>query len=414
MESYVVRLAVPDTHLLVDGESNAPIPGSITISPVTPTSASPLSATRRPEIKIKLVRLVSPRRPTSSLPGKKSDGKPLRRRRTTARVQPLPSQIPHAQSQTLAECIIWHAPGVISPGTLERKFNFSLPIPDNIPPTADTVLGSVSYAMTATVRLASYASIQDSKPIRIQRLAPPEPISHTRTYPGSPVVTELCIAPHPLDTKQAGNKAHYNLHWRARSTIMPGARESEAKYVVAKEVRWRVDETVKCLSLARHENGLNPRKIIDHHQHTRQLCQGEVAGRWIAGSGCRNQAEETEAGGLIEIPFQVRIPMAVDEIDAPSYHGDSGHNYGPDQDRETLAITVSHKLHLEVVTGEDTFHRKTGDLVERRTCVKSYKAVFALPVRDTAEIDLLSQLHAATGLPKYEDPYPALPDYSGE
>ncbi|KAL4981190.1 hypothetical protein BDW66DRAFT_156271 [Aspergillus desertorum] len=303
----------------------------------------------------------------------------------------LPARIPNAQSQTLAECIIWHAPDMTDPDTDERKFNFSLPLPGNTPPTADTVLG----------------------PIRIQRLAPPERISHVRTYPGSAVVTKLCIAPHPSDAKRAGNKAQYNLQWQARSTIIPGARDSEVKYVVAKEVRWRVDETVKCLSLVRHENGPDRREIIGRQQHTRQLCQGEITGRWMASSGCRNQVDEIGAGGLIEIPFQVRIPTAVDEVDVSLYHGNFGHCDGPAQDRKMLAITVSHQLHLEVVTGEDTFHRGTGDLVERRACVKSYKAVFAMPVRDAAETDF-NQLRATTRLPKYGDPYPALPDYSRE
>ncbi|KAL5047545.1 hypothetical protein BDW71DRAFT_206300 [Aspergillus fruticulosus] len=412
MEDYAIRLTVPDTHLLVDGESNAPIPGSISISPATSTSASSLSPTCRPEIKVKLVRLVSPRRLSPPAPGKENGGKTLPWRRTTARVQPLPSQIPNAQSQTLAECIIWHAPDVSSGDFHGPKFNFSLPIPGNIPPTADTVLGSVSYTVTATVRLASSVSVQDSQPVRIRRVAPPEPVLHVRTYPGSPVVTELYIAPHPPDPERAGNKAQYSLRWRARSTIMPGARESEVKYVVAKEVRWQVDETVKRLSLARHGDGPNGQRIIYHRQHTHQLCQGGTAGRWMAGSGCTAQVRETGAGGLIEIPFQVRIPTAVDEIDALSYYSDHDYNHG--DHRETLAITISHQLHLEVITGEDTFHRRTGDLVERRTCVKSYKAVFALPIRDAAEADLLTQLRAATGLPKYEDPHPAPPDYGRE
>ncbi|KAL4737860.1 hypothetical protein BDV11DRAFT_206422 [Aspergillus similis] len=313
--------------------------------------------------------------------------------------------MPNEQSQTLAECIIWQSPEVTSPDPQARKFSFSLPIPSNIPPTADTVLGSVSYTITAT----------DSVPIRIRRAAPPEPVWHTRTYPGSPVVTELYIAPHPAETRRAGRQAQYDIKWRARSTIVDGERESEVKFVVAEEVRWQVEETVKCLSLARQENRTNRRRIVAHQERTRQLCQGAIVGRWLADSGCRDRPEESGAGGRIEIPFQVRLPTAVDEIDASSYFGDHECAHGDEIDEvETLAITVGHRLQLEVITGEDTFHRETGDLVERRRRVRSYKAVFALPVRDVVEMDFLSQQRAATGLPTYGDPHPALPEYSGE
>jgi hypothetical protein len=304
---------------------------------------------------------------------------------------------------------------VISPGLQGRKFSFSLPIPGNVPPTADTVLGTVSYTITATVRFASSVSIQDSLPIEVRRAASPEPVWHTRAYPGSPVITELCITPRPAETKRAGHQAQYDIEWQAKSTILDGERESELKYVVAEEVRWQVDETVKCLSLARQENRTNRQKIVGSQERTRQICQGAIAGRWIAGSGRKDRPEEAAAGGRIEIPFQVRIPTAVDEIDTSSYFGDHECAHGEELDEmETLAITVSHRLHLEVITGEDTFHRETGDLVERRRRVRSYKAVFALPVREVAEIDFLSQLRAATGLPMYGDPHPALPEYSGE
>ncbi|KAL6228960.1 hypothetical protein BDW75DRAFT_246161 [Aspergillus navahoensis] len=337
---------------------------SLFLSPATSTVASSLPASCRPEIKIKLARLVSHRRLRLATPGKGNSGKALPWRRTTAQVEPLPSQIPNAQSQTLVECNIWPTPDVRGRDVHEQKFNFSLPIPGNIPPTTDTVLGSVSYIMTAAVRLALSVSIQDLHPIRIRRVASPVPILHLRTYPGSPVVTELCIAPHPSDTKRAGKK---------QNIASTGGRESEVKYVVATAVRWRVDKTVKRLSLVRHVNGPNGQKVICNQQYTRQLCQGEIAGRWMADSGCTTQT--------------------------PRQGNARNH--------------VSHQLRVEVVTGEYTFHRKTGDLVERRTCVKSYKAVFALPVRDAAKIDLLSQLRAAAGLPKYDDPYPALPDYCG-
>ncbi|KAL4817072.1 hypothetical protein BDW67DRAFT_175007 [Aspergillus spinulosporus] len=313
--------------------------------------------------------------------------------------------MPNAQSQTVAECIIWHTLDVTSPDPQEREFGFSLPIPGTIPPTADTVLGSVSYTIIAT----------DSLPIKIRRAAPPEPVWHTRTYPGSPVVTELCIAPRPAEARRSGHQAQYDIEWRAKSTIIDGERESEVKYVVAEEVRWQVDETVRCLSLARQESRTDRRRIVGSQEHTRQISQGAIAGRWLAGSGLKVRPEETGTEGRIEIPFQVRIPTAVDEIDASSYFGDHECANGGEMDRmDTLAITVSHKLHLEVVTGEDTFHRKTGDLVERRKRVRSYKAVFDLPVREVAEIDFLSQLRAAAGLPMYEDPHPVLPEYSGE
>ncbi|KAL4900210.1 hypothetical protein BDW74DRAFT_182965 [Aspergillus multicolor] len=411
MNNLSVRLTVPDTHLLVSGETNAPIPGSISITSLIRPS------TVYPEIVIELARLVRPKVPIPRGPGlEEGRGSKSWRiwKRKTARAQaqakPLPTRIPEAQLQTIAACNIWHAPDQISQDTHESTFNFSLALAGDIPPTADTVVGSVSYIVTATVRFASTTSIQESKPIDIHRLAAPEPISHIRSYPDSPVVTELRITPQPaqLEYRQAAKTSRaqhsYDLLWRARSTIMPAARNSEVRCIVAKEVRWRVEETVKLLSLCSarqgNGNGNGRREIICHQQRTRKLCHGQQTGRWVAG---RCQVEDE--GCLIEIPCHVDLPNAVNSINATSYHNEDGN------DGDILAITVGHQLHLEVVAGEDTFHRETGDLVERKPCVRSYKAAFALPVYAVAGDDLLSELHAANGLPKYEASYPALPEY---
>ncbi|RDW74289.1 uncharacterized protein DSM5745_06951 [Aspergillus mulundensis] len=413
MNDSRVRLTVPDTHLHIDGESNAPIPGSISI-----TSLTPSPSTAHPEIIIELARLVKPMLSNTRSPEREKERGSKnfciwkrKAARARAQVQHLPCRIPEAQMQTIARCNIWHAPEKISQNTHESMFNFSLAVSGDIPPTADTVLGSVSYIVTATVRFASAASVQESQPIKIHRLAASSPISYIRSYPGSPVVTELRITPQPAKReygqacKTTRAQHHYDLRWRARSTIMPGARDSEVKCVVVKELRWRVEETVKFISLfpARHGNeseDRNGRKMICHHQHTQNLCHGQQTGRWVA-SRCQVEDEDC----LIEIPCHLDLPSAVNNIDASSDHHDDGN------DGEALAIAVDHQLHLEVVTGEDTFHRETGDLVERKPCVRSYKAAFALPVCGVADDDLLNQLRAANALPKYEASYPALPEY---
>ncbi|KAL4789222.1 hypothetical protein BDV19DRAFT_397221 [Aspergillus venezuelensis] len=351
-----MKLEIPENHTLsstAEDSYSSPITGSLSL----PTS----SLTDTPEITIELVQYP---------------------------IQPLQSttSIPKTHAETLVQCKLWTSPNA----TNKQRYEFSLPVPSDIPATMQTVLGSVSYAVTATAS-SSTAILRESRTIDILRLrvVEPETRTHIRRYPGDKVVTELRATPVALEGKQ--RRTAYHLEWLARSTITKGLRESEVRYMVARELRWRVDEIV---SLAVLTHGSPRGKVCQ--QHTRKLCSGRIKGRWIASGGLN---EGTDA---FLIPFEVEIPTAVESTEASSYP-DYAH-------RDSLAIMAEHRLYVEVITGEDTFHRETGDLVDRKARVKSYEAGFVLPVHRFVP-DGEIRIQSTDKLPQYGEKFPVLPCY---
>ncbi|KAL4924252.1 uncharacterized protein BDV17DRAFT_295569 [Aspergillus undulatus] len=362
-----MELAVPDIHFLFGSaeDSYTSISGSLSI-PSTSTSTDQ-------EIKIELIRCVESRWRVTSWykKDKKSAISPsLKRKSIPIPALPFPSiaRLPDAQTETLVQCRLWTFPNANDESRSKCTFEFVLPIPSYIPATAETALGTVSYAVTATTS-SSAQTLRCTKPVTTQRLVQPKSILHTCRYPGDRVVTEL---------------------WLAESTARKGARQSEVTYTVAKELRWSVDEAISLVQL-----GCRDRAATIYKKHVRRICTGREKGRWVASD------EVNEERGVIEIPFEVHIPTAVETIDGASYRGHHA--------EDVLAIIVGYKLHLEVITGEDTFHRETGGLVDRRLRVKSYNAVFPLQVH---HFSFNSDADVTSNPPRYEDSHPLLPTYT--
>ncbi|KAL4937433.1 hypothetical protein BDV06DRAFT_226952 [Aspergillus oleicola] len=355
-----MELKVPENHFLFGtGEESysSPITGSLYLLASSVTST--------PEITIELVRYVRPKNRKSPLLRR---GWHLADSLSKRRSQSIPhsirilfgtTSIPKAQSETLVQCQLWTSPNAADSRNQRRKYDFSLPVPFDIPATMQMVLGTVSYAVTATASSPT-ATLRESRAVRMVRLVRPETISHTRRYPGDKVVTELSVTPAATELSPKGRGATYHLEWLARSIIMKGLRGSEVRYIVAKELKWRVEEIISLIVIT---HGNQRRNICQ--QHVRQVCRGRTKGRWIE-SGRLNGHD------AIRILFEVQLPATVDSTDVSFY---------PDYARrDSLAITAEHRLYVEVITGEDTFHRATGDLVDRKARVKSYKAAFTLPV----------------------------------
>ncbi|KAL4967598.1 uncharacterized protein BDV14DRAFT_197962 [Aspergillus stella-maris] len=379
-----MKLVIPENHTLfstAEDSYSLPITGSLYL----PAS----SLTDTPEITIELVRYVKPRKKRAPVIQKSWNLTDCLSKRKSQPIQPRQksTSIPKAQEETLVQCKLWTSPNT----TNKQRYDFNLPVPSDIPATMQTVLGSVSYAITATAS-SSTAMLQGSKIINILRYVEPETKSHIRWYAGDKIMTELCATPMVLEGKQ--RRTAYHLEWLARSTITKGLRESEVRYMVARELRWRIDEIVS-LTLLTHGS---PREKVCQ-QHIRKLCSGRKKGHWIA-SGSYN-----DGGDAIQIPFEVDIPTAVESTDVSSYP-DSEH-------RDSLAITAEHRLYVEVITGEDTFHRETGDLVDRRARVKSYEAAFVLPVHRFSR-DSEVRIQSTHELPRYGEKFPVLPGYEDD
>ncbi|KAL4876421.1 hypothetical protein BJY04DRAFT_223055 [Aspergillus karnatakaensis] len=403
METWHLRLTAPDTHTQGSSELTS-VAGSVHLSfsfPSFDPNATP------PQITIQLIQQVRPR--ATERPSGRQHQLSLFSCFGWMSKSPCCEVPPSAAAtgvETIAQYNASHAPDEIrnipDAGKVRCRFDFSFNIPSNIPSTTKTAVGSVSYTICATLSSPTgEPALQDSRPVKIIRHAVAEPVSHMQKYPGDEVVSRIHIEPRPhgADTKSK-SKASYSVLWRAESTIRPGKRASEVTHVVARELRWRVDESIRYISCA--TAGQMARRPVT----VRTLCSGREKGRWSrlkdGGSG----------GNYLDIPFDIRIPTrvgALDCVNIASYACQRGAARSFDVPSEggiRAAITIEHRLYVEVITGEDTFHLQTGDLVDRRTRVKSYKTVVPLPVygfvADTGE---------NSSLPKYEEPYILPPAY---
>ncbi|KAE8151349.1 hypothetical protein BDV25DRAFT_152808, partial [Aspergillus avenaceus] len=387
METWDLQLSVPDIHIILESTREsyaAPVIGSLSIS--APSSNLRPTSDIYPNINISLTRYILPNRDNSAtLSSNKCPNffaRHIKRQKSTStRSYPHATQCFESRAETLVECDLRHAPDEIRPQEAENrtwlKYNFSVPVPGNLPPTAETRLGDIMYAIEATVPSSAIVAkpMTALRRVKMVRRAVAEPVHYFRRYPGENVITELRLSPkgEALDVEKS--QAAYSAQWMARSTITQGARKTEVKYVVAKEIAWRVEETVKYLSVSRRGPRADTAQINCKSQVVRQLCDGRQKGRWIASGGI------DEGIDWFEVPFDITIPRETKTtggISSSSYMCQHQPSNCSCNSGQTPAITVDHQLVLEVITGEDTFDRKTGNLVDRRHRVKSFEAVFPL------------------------------------
>ncbi|KAL3449904.1 hypothetical protein BJX65DRAFT_305918 [Aspergillus insuetus] len=409
MEISELQLSVPDVYLLPEASDQAEVPSLAgCVSMAASISDLPAFTGSLPRIAVSLVRCVRIDELNSTPPRHRE---PVRQKfrfwkqpSPSRRAMPIVHQTSQVERQTIARNDICHAPDEISrhgsDGRTWLRFNFHIPLSANLVGSIDTVGGSISYTIEVTISPpaggAEQSQLQASRPINIVHCAIPSTIAHQRRYPGDPVTTSLYITPLPTE-----KGISYALSWRARSTVSRGARPSELKYVVAKDMHWSIEETVKSVAIRREAT-------ICLHQYTRRLTEGQLKGRWVAPGGLE------DGNNSIQIPFEVNIPRAVDVSDTTTSLAFYQEHYPTpalESEEERFALTVDHRLNLEVVTGEDTFHRGTGDLLDRRYPVKSFKATFPLQVRQHTCEDFSSPAQTREIPPVYEEPYTAPPSY---
>ncbi|KAL2831592.1 hypothetical protein BJY01DRAFT_107960 [Aspergillus pseudoustus] len=410
MDVWDLRLTVPDVHYLLEpcdvGEA-PPLSGVVAVA--VPASSLSVSTSSIPQITVSLLRCVKLRKFGLTTTTRYTEPKQRTKRfwkQTSPVRQTLPPipQTSQVQRQTLVLHNTCHAPDEIEHDTDEHrawlKFNFHFPVPNNLPGTLDTIGGAIYYTIEAAISSSELAlsqqSLRVSQPLKIQYYSRPTTISHLRRYPGDIVTTELQINP-----SSAQKGVSYSAEWLARSTVVQGARPSDVKYVVAKELHWSIEESVKCVAITEDSTSCI-------HQYARLVSEGILKGRWVA-SG------ESGRGDSIRIPFDINIPPSTSVPDTTTVSAYQDHHSTRvfESHDEMLAVTVDHRLNLEVVVGEDTFHRGTGDLLDRRYPVKSYKATFPLLIRQLISEDLPSLAGVGVTPPRYEELYVAPPRYGG-
>ncbi|KAE8353461.1 hypothetical protein BDV28DRAFT_107140 [Aspergillus coremiiformis] len=328
-----------------------------------------------------------------------------------------------SEVETVVDCRSTDLP-VILENHQHLLFQFSLAIPHSLPGTMKTTCGEISYTMRATATWPSGISTTTMRPINLIRRVvsgPSHRISHLRNYHGDRLSTKLCLAPQV--SPDCSTKLVHPASLVACRTITPGDRPMEVKYVAIKELKWWVEETVRLMKISTAVDS-NEDITTCVKQCVREICYGRQKGRWIASKAILpTQPDVEDRDGPIEIPFDIAIPQSaksVDSLDLSSYTAStvsmapthSSHRHRCPSGKKRV-IVVSDHLKLDIITGEDTYDRETGSLLDRKHFWKSFKAFYPLSLHEVTVGDDLPEglLQANPALPQYEDGSAMAPDY---
>lgn len=399
MEIQTLHLESPKTHYIFLGDQDEgysePMTGSVDIT----VPSSSIGSSGYPHIKVGLERTITSARRRPDPVRRNSGGllQKLQKRRSAQ--ENSTTIIEHGSStdtETLIQCHLWHIPDEIQynhgNNTANLRFNFALSIPRETPPTMETMLGTVSYALSASLMSRS-GERTTSQPIQILRRAIPDycgTIHESRSFFDERFNVALDLIPN----KSPGSdmKASYTAKLSTEQTVIPGPRATERRYVVIKELKWRVEEIVRVLSIPSH-GGIQDAEWKE--ECVRQLCNGSQTGYWTLPRDLRNgQATDT----TIEVPFDISIPRSAnvaEKIGISAYNTDTKqprqHDLSsPERDPsnpalpKTTALSVAHRLRLDIIAGADTVDQVTGRLVDRQPLWKLFGASFCLPIHEFA------------------------------
>lgn len=445
MEVHEVHLTTPPDHSIYlgpqDEHYSSPVSGSVEV--ILPFAC--IDSTGYPKLSVSFTRTVAAAQPCAATASRRSDFlKTLRRPRTTTQVTPDCEQSAASSTETITRCDLWHTQCLVERdedrGTTKLKFDFGIPVPFDISPTAETVLGSVSYGITAISTFSTTGTTATTtRPIRISRRAIPghtRTIQHRRTFREHQVCIFLELT--PQEGPGSGNKASYAARLRATPTITAGTRPTQLRHVVIKDVNWRVEETVTLvLSKSQSSNSSSDHHVYHKEQSLRQLCRGTMTGRW---SATRGYPKTDTTDDMIQIPFDVSIPTrtaatapvletSATETSQPclrprpcqcsshTHHAiTTTTNTNSDSNAMAMAmLTTDYQLKLDIMAGEDVIDQETGKLVDRKPLWKLFGAFFPLPVYDFLSSHEMphtqSTAFSANDLPPTYQAAPTPPDY---
>ncbi|CEJ54916.1 hypothetical protein PMG11_01202 [Penicillium brasilianum] len=267
------------------------------------------------------------------------------------------------------------------------KIPFHMPIKPNIPASAATDLGKISYFLAASVVTTNGNVLGTSKEMRIIRQLIPDcntDIQHTRKYPNAAVVSQISLT----QQVDATDNSKVSLHTKVslRTPRSPINRSTEFKCVAIRGIRWRVEEITKLFipsegPLQPENNNCPANQPTENQSTARELCNGFQKGYWGTLQNPivkERHPSESNPDSPIEIKFDIRIPKDVTltpEVCLSNYTAEPipAHSLPPSLQRrlspttpESVMLTVEHRLRFNLLTSEDTFDVDNRNLVDRK------------------------------------------------
>ena len=276
---------------------------------------------------------------------------------------------------------------------------FSIPISVNTPGTTTTTVGRISYTLVAYLNTTDGHVVGTSEPISLHRQIIPEreSIEQTLTYPNSKAVSKIWLEQHMKTNTSELSKIPVDIRILLRRPIGLGGRPTEFQCVAIRGVRWHIEQTTKiiehqgeeCLAGTHGESNVS----------TCEVASGSQMGYWSVAQNplARDQRAPEPDDSPLKISLDINLPpdtTIAHEVDLSSYSLDPSRVVSeslPPLFRDSytststtnLAITVEHRLVLDLTITEDTFDARTMDLVDRKPLRVISNGSFPLYIFDT-------------------------------
>ena len=272
-----------------------------------------------------------------------------------------------------------------------HSFPFSHLLPGSLPATSHGKLANIEYSLIAEGISDFCESVKLNQPLRVQRaLAPSVERTSIRVFPPTNISATVTLptAIYPL--------GDFNIQMRVTGVV-----ESEGNQLRRWRIRkmnWRIDENSSMISpaCAKHAHkisadGQEGKGIL--HQHTKSLGEKEYYAGW------KNDFEEV-GGGSIEMDFVAAFHSR------PVCDVDSG-----------TGFTVSHKLVIELVIGEDACSNAKSKNFVATGIARVLRMQLAILVTDRGGMGISwdeEQPPMYENVPSSPPGYTTMDDYNGE
>ncbi|KAH7087621.1 hypothetical protein FB567DRAFT_592295 [Paraphoma chrysanthemicola] len=305
---------------------------------------------------------------------------------------------------------------------------FELVIPSYLCPTTKLPSVEVCYAVEGQLILPSGQSLSTHQSIRLSkrwlikpRLLPSPGI----TFPESPLVVQVSFA------KQDAIKGRLPItvllrglepprHATSSVASVSWVRESEITKMTPRTIRWELEEKVIVMSAQSVDDTMVSTLDAERYEEARVIAKGKyqpvLHPPFTPRPNAMVESElEIEFNAHlpkgIEIPFADELMIFDDRLTHTIPCSTPAFPSPPQSEQNTrFAVHVEHSFRVCVHMGEDTFHKATGSLVNRKYAQFAYTVV--VPLKNTLGLSTHRDCESDTDLPTYQVAVGMPPTYS--
>lgn len=279
-------------------------------------------------------------------------------------------------------------------------YDFALALPTSLSPTTRTAIATTSYVLTVQTKRGNGKILETTQDIRINRVLAVNAtlvFEHFRKFERLPFTTKLFLSPQSLSDRFSESAIDATVF--LNGPLIRRRRASEIKVTTIREVRWSVAEAIE-VSSAQHPSAV---AVHPEKRFMRTICEDKRKGNWRP-EDLDSWEDEDGPSMRVQVPFHILVRNPNDNMEMVLPEPPVTRVAKEAARKRQLAISVSHRLRLEIVLGEDTFIQGTGSLVDRtpvRHCLGATYPLHIGPVVDDALIPE-GAVEGSIELPGYE------------